>query len=244
MDHFNIEGSAFLVPEDKVIASGWASKHISYHPYVRWVVSRVMESDEANLNKHYWSIEDLEKSVHTFNNTPMNVDHQSDVISGFWKAAEVVYPSLSGVKPFVEIVGAMWTMGPQRREFAGKVQEYFDQGALKTSMECYAESVTCHGTDSACGETFDFKGPTHPSYCQHMNHGSSFVKFNNPCFIGAALVLPPHTAGNPKAYVSTVNLDDYELAPASAVVDESDDAVSEWQKSMWSVQMSRFMKAQ
>ena len=229
--HFTIDGEAFLVPDDIETASRWASEHIEYHPGLRWIISRIVESDAPNRNGDLWTLADLQENHSTFKHMPMNVLHQRDVVIGFWKASDIVYPTMAGSGPYVEVLGAVWTHG--RDSLVEKLDSTFASGGLSTSLECVAERLECYGTPSACGEVFEYQGPTHSSYCDHINQGKSFRKMHNTTFIGGAVLFNGTQPGNPLAKVSDVDARrELDLVAANSA--------SDWQKRMWELQMQRF----
>ena len=200
-----ISTPATIVNDDYDTASSWASKYITANDSVKWILAKYVEADNANSNNQYWTLNDLRIKHSTVSNTPMNIDHKRAQIVGNWAGSELLYPTDSAavMNPYVEVIGSFW-----RRYFPeefAKVEESFERGSLFVSMECYSDTITCVGTDVACEQTFEYRGPIDSSYCDHINDRASFRQFNNPTFIGGALIVPPNKPGWQSASVDDLS---------------------------------------
>lgn len=163
---FFINTPAILISDTKDVASNWASNYIYNNEAIKWVLAKYVEADKANSNGQMWALEDLRMKFPTVNNSPMNIDHHQREIVGTWVGSELLYPldeQADVFNPYVEVLGAFWSA--YFPEVLSKVEEAFDMGALHVSMECSGDSVTCAGTEVACGETFEYDGPFSDRYC-------------------------------------------------------------------------------
>lgn len=182
---------ATLVNGERDCASSWASKHIRQNKWYKWVLANYVEADNPNRNNQLWTLDGLQQSIATVENSPMNVGHRANDIVGSWTNAEIVYPNDSA-NPYVETLGVFWKYYfPEMLEL---VEKAYEISSLAVSMECVADSVTCVG-EGSCGETFAYRGPFDESYCEHINSMATAKRFNNPFFLAGALVLPPDQPG-------------------------------------------------
>lgn len=240
---FFITTPAILIDDSKDIASEWASDHIIKNEAIKWIVGKYVEADNANSNGQLWQFNDLLMAQPTISHTPMNIDHHSNEIVGTFVASEMVYPTDGPVlNPFIEVLGAYWRY--YFPETLKKVQAAFESGMLSISMECVGESVTCVGTESACGETFQYMGPDHDSYCAHMREHSSSRQINNPHFLGGALILPPNRPGWKQARVNEisnlVNEDEAHEQIKSIAKAFPDGDHAQWEALMYELQLRKF----
>ena len=102
-----ISSLARLVDDDRDVASDWAGKHIKTNKFIKWVIGRYVEADNANRNGQYWTLRDLQLKHDTVHHTPMNMGHRQHDVVGTVVASEMIYPSDEG-NPYVETVGAFW----------------------------------------------------------------------------------------------------------------------------------------
>lgn len=195
---FYMGTSAIIVPDDREVASDWASKHITPNPAIKWVLGRYAESDNPNRNKQFWSYEDLQMARPTVDHGPMNMLHRPRHIVGAFVASEMIYPAnapedmTDSGNPYIEALGAFWKYYfPE--EYA-VVEMAYNEGSLYYSMECVADTITCAGEDG-CGKEFAFEGPRSENYCEHMNARTSILQLNRPHFLGGALIVPPERPG-------------------------------------------------
>lgn len=202
---FFIGSQAELLTDERETASEWASKHIHHNPALKWVLGKYVEADNANSNKQYWSLADLQMSQPTIEHAPMNILHRPRNIVGAFVATEMMYPKEDHAEifnPYIEALGVFWKYYfPTELE---AVQRAHDEGSLFFSMECVAESITCSG-DNGCQETFDYAGTSSPGYCSHLNDHASIKQLNKPHFLGGALVIPPGKPGWKKASIESLS---------------------------------------
>lgn len=90
---FFLGAQAFLVEDDREIASSWASKHIVTNPAYKFVLGRFVEADRANNNKQLFSLKGLQLARPTIAHAPMNMNHSSRRVVGAFVATDLVYPT-------------------------------------------------------------------------------------------------------------------------------------------------------
>lgn len=188
-----------FVEDDREMAAQWSQRHVQKNPAIRWVLGKYVEADNANSNKQFWSLKDLQLAHTTVNNAPLNILHRPQYIVGTFVATEMIYPieAQAGVdgeiqRPYVEALAAFW-----RYYFPDELkvlEAAHNAGTAALSMECVGEEMTCAG-DTGCGQTFAYKGPKHESYCKHLNEGSSIRHIKEPHFLAGALIFPPSKPG-------------------------------------------------
>lgn len=236
-----ISTQAQLLDLSRDMASSWAAKHIYEDPAKKWILGNYVEADNANNNGQYWRYEDLLISQPTISNTPMNIDHKSRNIVGTWVASEMVIPTQdnSNLNSYIETLGVFW-----RYYFAeemAKVESAYDAGTLWISMECVGDTVTCGG-DHGCGQEFAYMGPSHESYCSHINDRASYRVLNNPHFLAGALILPGNRPGWSSADVKDISkftTDEECEKIIRDIAKASPDASPEvWESLMWQLQMA------
>jgi hypothetical protein len=225
---FFLNSPAILIDEGKDVASNWASEHIVANTAIKWILAKYVEADNANSNGQYWTLDDLRLSKPTIQHSPMNIDHHSSEIVGTWTAAELLYPTEGAnvINPYIETLGAFW-----KHYFPEKmavVEEAFNTGQLYVSMECVGDSVTCVGTDDACGESFAYKGPFDDSYCDHIKERAAHRQINNPHFLGGALIVPPNKPGWKSASVNELSSLDTDKLVESIANDNPEGSEEQW----------------
>lgn len=208
---------ALLIPDDIETASDWARPLIKYNPAFKWVLGRYAESDRANNNKQYWELADLEQAQKSIAMSPLNMNHQENVVVGAFAGAELLYPTKDvaasqQLNPFIEALATVWKF--RRPKEYQDVEDSYKDGTLAFSMESVAETVTCSG-DNGCQSTFDYAGFQSPTYCGHLNGMESVKKFGNSHFVGGALITPPFTPGWDNALVGEIASDQREMIEAA-----------------------------
>lgn len=243
---FFLNAPAILVNDSVDVASSWASEHIKPSQSIKWILAKYVEADNANSNGQYWSLDDLRISKTTIINSPMNIDHKRNKAVGAWTAAELLYPTDAAmeINPYIETLGAFWKH--YFPEELALVERAFDSGQLYVSMECIADSITCVGTDAACGESFAYKGPFDESYCEHVNNRASYRQFNQTTFRGGALIIPPTKPGWRSATVNELSSLDVDRLVESIANDNPNGTEEQWQQTLNALQyratLSKFSK--
>lgn len=239
---FFISTKASIIDDSFETASNWASKHIYTNPAFKWIVGNYLEADQANSNGQQFSLDDIRESHNSLTNTPLNIDHDRSNIVGSMVASDIVYPIKEEANPHLEALSVFWKR--YFPETLRRVEAAHESGSLYYSMEAIGESVTCVGSDSACGETFAYKGPKDVSYCDHINSVTSNRLINKPDFMGAALIVPPNRPGWKAARIHEVALEedasDYDRVMHD-IFDSSDLSDDDWDTLMWEITMKRFI---
>ena len=112
---FFLGSQAFLIEDDREMASSWASSHILHNPAHKWVLGRFVESDRANNNRQQFTLEGLQMARPTITHAPMNLNHQQHKVVGAFVATELVYPTAAPAKadgsaPICPVEGCGTTM--------------------------------------------------------------------------------------------------------------------------------------
>lgn len=236
-DAYQFTTQAFLVNDDRDQASAWASNHIYHNPNLRWIVGNYVEADNANSNGQYWSLDDLRIKSMTVTNGPMNIGHVHNDIVGTYVAAELLYPTAPEAHAYVETVAAFWKYYfPEENAI---VEAAYRDGTLFQSMECIADSITCVGSEAACGQTFDYAGP-YGQYCEHIMSGTAARQMNNPQFLGGGLIIPPVSPGWKGASINDLSkvINDAEAEPIYNQVAEE---ASHLEPSQWEAIMQEII---
>lgn len=155
-----------LVDDDRDVASDWAGQHIKTNKFLKWIIGRYVEADNANSNKQYWTLSDLQSKHSTVDHTPINMGHRRNEIVGTIVASEMIYPTNESAElvqnPFVETVGAFWKW--YFPEQLSAIEKAYSEGNCWQSMESVSDTITCVG-ENGCGLTFDYAGPMSDTYC-------------------------------------------------------------------------------
>lgn len=122
-----------------------------------------------------------------------------DMLPGDWKASPLNKASLLDprTRPYMAATGAIWKwVSPEK---AHAVQKFSDQGQAWWSMECIGREISCVSDDThqGCGQSFDYiTAMVQPSKtCEHIAGRTSARRIVDPCFLGGAIIVPPHQPG-------------------------------------------------
>ena len=190
---------AVLLPEDRELASHWASEYINGNPAYRWVIGKFVEADRPNSNMQMWRLNDLKESQSTIDYSPMNILHHPQHVVGTFVGTEMMYPSGSSdeaqeqqLQPYIEAAGAFWRYYyPQE---LAVIEKAHAEGSLFFSMECVAETMTF--VDPAGEEkSFDYVGPMSDTYGEWGKSQANIRRLDGPHFLGGALIFPPKRPG-------------------------------------------------
>lgn len=236
--------SARLIDDDRDVASDWASQHIKTNKFIKWIVGRYVEADNANRNNQYWTLSDLQAKHSTVDHTPMNMGHRHNEIVGTVVASEMIYPtdeSAADQNPFVETVGAFWKW--YFPEQLSAIEKAYSEGSLYQSMESVSDTVTCVG-EGGCGQTFDYAGPMSDTYCDCIREHRASKQLDNPHFLGTGLIIPPDRPGWTNAEINEISkmtTDDEKHRVLASIAAESPHlSPDEWEKVMWTLQFQAF----
>lgn len=186
---------AILVPEDREIASHWASSHMNGNPAYRWVIGKYVEADRPNSNMQMWRLNDLQTAQSTIIHAPMNILHHQEHIVGTFVGAEMMYPTndvAQQTNPYLEVIGAFWRYY-YPTELA-VVEQSHAEGSLFFSMECVARTMTIIRPDGESA-SFDYDGPNSASYGEWGQSSENIRRLDEPHFLGGALIFPPKVPG-------------------------------------------------
>lgn len=215
-----ITGHASIVhPGRHETAAYFSADQVSgLNPNFVWVGGKFVEADRPNLNKAFWSTEDLQFGEATVRYTPMNILHKLDEPVGVFTEAKLV-PAEGEDNAHIVALGALWAHRFPLE--ASLVQMANMNNQLFYSMECIAEKLHCKG---GCEQEFDYYG----EWCEHLEQRSSIRHLINPTFTGGALIVPPSKPAWPNADVEvlaslTKEYADHfaDTADAVAAVDDS-----------------------
>lgn len=192
-DSFIIASRAVILPEDREIASSWATKHMYRNPGFKWILGNFAEADNPNRNHQLMEFSQLTAAQESLRHTPMNMIHTKKAV-GTFVSAEMIYPNEAdrNVNPFLEALGVMWKYAyPDEYKV---VEMAHEGGQLFYSMEAVPNSLSCVG-EFGCGAEFAYRGPKSDTYCEHINNLVSDRQMNDPVFVGGALIVPPVKPG-------------------------------------------------
>lgn len=186
---------ASLLTQEK--AANW-EKAAKANPHYTYLQGRFVEADAPNRNNAYWTTADLEVGQPTVANGPLNWLHDERHIIGTLIDSELVYrEAASEMNNHIVAMAAVWRfLYPSETQVIERASE---QSSLWFSMECESESVTCVDAPGrpGCGETFPYatvmREPA--KVCSHIREKSSVRRFDNPTFLGGAVIIPPVRPG-------------------------------------------------
>lgn len=242
-DSYFMTAPALLI-EDSIDTASWASKYVTKSKHIKWVLGKYVEADNANNNGQYWEYADLRMAQPTITYSAMNVDHRGPNV-GTWVATEMMHPTDNDnvINPYIEALGAFWKL-----KFPNQLKDIeaaYEAGNLYISMECNAETVTCVGSDVACGQTFPYDGPASPTYCSHIQSRAAARQLNHSTFIGGALIVPPNKPGWRSANVKDLAGLTTDDEKNKILVDIADAAPgqspAQWERTMWAIQEQALM---
>jgi hypothetical protein len=204
-------------------------KASSANPNFTYLHGRFVEADAPNRNNAFWSTPDLELAQATVANGPLNWLHDEKHIIGTLVDSKMVYrESADDVNNHIQAMSAIWKfIYPRETEVIEKASL---SNTLWYSMECVSETVTCIDGPGkpGCGDTFPYKTVMREpaKVCQHIREKSSIRRFNQPTFLGGAVIIPPVRPGWGKAD-ATVMRQAAEVAEHAHLTDTLDRADAE-----------------
>jgi len=172
------------------------------NPNFIYMQGRFVEADNPNRNNAFWSTQDLELAQATVTNGPLNWLHDEKHIIGTLTDSQMVYREHADtVGNHIKAMSAVWKfIYPREAEVIEKASA---SNTLWYSMECVSDTVTCIDAPGrpGCGETFPYKEVMRQtaSVCGHLRQKSSVRRFNQPTFLGGAVIIPPVRPGWGKA---------------------------------------------
>jgi hypothetical protein len=195
--HAFITGPAHVLPQDVQAKWEHASKANDNFLYIQ---GRFVEADRPNGNKALWTSEDLALGQPTVANGPLNLLHDETRIIGVINDSHLVHAAegqqreaaaAAVLNTHIVAQAVVWKFLFPRETAA--IQAASDRGQLWYSMECASRSVTCMtcGNETSHNEGVERNG----SACGHVREGSAVRRFNEPTFLGGAVIMPPALPG-------------------------------------------------
>jgi hypothetical protein len=136
---------------------------------------------------------------------------KSKLLPATWQnQAASVQRAAETVDPHIIAAAGIWNwLWPDEAMVVNQASEL---GQLWYSMECISKNVVCSG-ENGCGHVSDYMTfardepgtPDNPGPCEHMKERSSVLRFAEPTFLGAAVIVPPTRPGWADADVSVMN---------------------------------------
>lgn len=228
---------------DNSYEQAWAEKYIVEHPANKWILGHYVEASNANQNKQYFSLEDLQKNHDSLNNTPLNLNHTSQIV-GTFVANDITYPKedqAGVVNPHMEALSVFWKN--RNPDLYVTVDAAHRDGALYYSMENAPEKIRCGG-EFGCGQSFEFAGRTNTNYCEHLNKGPSSGAerhYENSCFMGGALIVPPVQPGWNRANIKEISEYMEDSDKAQELYDDISDLSPDLEAHQWEDLMFRLL---
>lgn len=165
-------------------------------PFFMKVTGKYVEANVPNSNGAMWTSQGLEVGLPTVVDGPLNWLHEEKRIVGCITDADLVKSDKEkasfGVDDHIAIEGVVWSWLWPRE--AASVNSASQRNSLYLSMECVSDSVTCV---DGCGQTFGHEQAMlgADGVCEHIRRRTGIRRFNNPVFLGGAVVVPPHRPG-------------------------------------------------
>lgn len=169
------------------------------NPHFLWMAGRFVGGEQANRNGAFWTTSDLEKGQSTVRHGPLNWLHEGRHIIGTIADQAFIKPDSEQASdlaiPHIAAVSAAWKwIYPDECQV---IEMANDAGKLWYSMECISANVECWPGDGGCGAKvpyMDYMRAAEGS-CVHMAQRSSTRRFEDPIFLGAAVIVPPVRPG-------------------------------------------------
>ncbi len=172
---------------------------ISAEDAFMYLSGRFVQADKPNLNGAMWTSGDLELAQSTIANGPLNWLHEERHIIGTITDASFAREA-AGHGNHIVAGAAVWRyLWPSE---AAVIEQASMNRSLWFSMECVSKTVTCMG----CGESYAFeKAMREPaSLCSHIRDRTHVRRFDQPTFLGGAVIVPPVKPGWGQADASVV----------------------------------------
>lgn len=180
---------------------GW-QKALSANEHMLWIQGRLVGGETPNRNGALWTAGDLEMGQPTVAHGPLNWLHEARHVIGSIADSRFMPATASSnqlaaetVDPHIIAAAGIWNwLYPDE---AMVVQQASDLGQLWYSMECISKDVECPVDRGGCGHTIDYFtfARDEPGTCEHMQQRSNALRFAEPTFLGAAVIVPPTRPG-------------------------------------------------
>jgi len=159
-------------------------------PFFTRISGDYVEANKPNRNGAMWTSQGLEVGVATVANGPLNWLHEEKHIIGCITDANLV-GATDQADDHISVDGVMWSwLWPAE---TAMLKASSERNSLYLSMECVSESVICV---DGCGETFPHEqAMLGDGVCEHVRKRTGIRRFNNPVFLGGAVIVPPYRPG-------------------------------------------------
>lgn len=206
------DSPAFVVEDTKtgrvvLTMPAETAAEISAEDFLLHMSGRLVEAERANGNGAFWSQGDLEFGLPSVAYGPLNWLHEERKVVGVLTSARLVTKEAaaqSGQSLNSHVVADAtmwrWLYPAESREVA----RYSQERALWYSMECISRQIACAGPNG-CGTIVPYLDALNRTEkaCEHLRERSSFRRFVDPIFQGAAIIVPPVKPGWARADLST-----------------------------------------
>lgn len=195
--HSYLTGPAGVV--DEVTQARW-ERASSPNEGFSYIQGRFVEADSPNGNNAFWSSDDLALGQPTVTHGPLNWLHDERHIVGALVDSQLVRREAAGqgdIGTHIVAQAVVWKFLYPKETAAIKAAS--DNRQLWYSMECISRTVSC--LHDGCGSTMEYGAYMAKGVegCGHLRERSSVRKFNEPTFLGGAVILPPARPGWMKA---------------------------------------------
>ena len=166
------------------------------NPLFLHVNGRFVGAEKANRNGALWTTADLEIGRPTVKHGPLNWLHEERHIIGTLVEDEMFAGQREAAQiaePYIGVESVIWKwLYPQE---AATVEMAAEQGKAWYSMECISERVHC--TDPSCQGDYGYFEVLRASegVCDHVKLKQVARRFENPTFLGGAIIVPPVRPG-------------------------------------------------
>lgn len=177
----------------------WAEEYTKdTNPGFLWVAGKFVEADQANLNKQFWTTQDLEFGHFSVQYTPMNMLHKIFEPIGVYTESKL-FPATETANAHIQALGCLWAYRYPTE--AALVEMAHNNQTLWYSMECVGQALHCKG---GCEKEFAYSTPRE-DLCEHLKNRTSVRHIVNPYFTGGAIIVPPTKPAWPHADVEMVS---------------------------------------
>lgn len=160
------------------------------------ISGRFVGAEKANRNGALWTTGDLEMGLPTVTHGPLNWLHEERHIVGVLAKSELITPKVEKAavsEPYISVDSAVWKwIYPQE---SAVIEMASEQSSLWYSMECISEKIHC--TDEECGGVYGYFEVMRAAdeVCDHVKLKQVARRFENPTFLGGAVIVPPVRPG-------------------------------------------------
>lgn len=164
------------------------------HEHMLKMRGRFVGAEKANRNGALWTTADLQMGQPTVTNGPLNWLHEARHVIGSISRSELVMPKneqADVAEPYIAAESSVWKwLYPQEAQI---IEQASEQGKLWYSMECISENVHC---GEGCG-AYPYMDVVRAAeaVCDHIKARTTTRRFENPTFLGGAVIVPPVRPG-------------------------------------------------